>query len=131
MLPIIMQNETPSNPGYLVAIAKPLLIVNMNVNQNNTLTISGSQFQSQWFIDFNFNTHPEIANDGHYTTALSYTFVSPNTNSLVISTSSLYNNHAGIVLVGGVQGIIYTITVGIVLDNSEVLSYSQKLTVGA
>ena len=86
-----MQNETPSNPGYLVAIAKPLLIVNMNYNQNNTLTISAAQSQFQWFLDFNFNTHPELYTDGHYATSISYTAISPNTNTLAISSSSLFS----------------------------------------
>ncbi len=133
LLTLAQAQMPPSNPGYLGVTPRPLLTVNMSPNAGQQVYILNASSSGQlWLFNFDFNTHPEIYQNNLYGTGVSYVDIAPNlpTPTLVASSDSHYSNRIGVIVTGGTIGITYTITVGLTLNNSNVLTFSQRVYIG-
>lgn len=117
----------PSNPGYLLSY--PGALLTSTALDDNTYVLYSTIVRQPWMFKFNFGTHPNIATNNKYITAVAYANLSPNDDTLVVTSSSLFGNIVGVCISGGTVNQSYTLTVGVTLNDSTSLSNSMTITI--
>lgn len=118
----------PTNPAYLGTVSRPLAIIDTSLGTSSYNLSTGSAIQT-WYFLFNFNTHPLMSITGDYLSSVSYVTVSGPDNKLQAVTNNLYNNYIGVTIQGGTIGSKYTLTVGGVLNNANILTASLNINI--
>lgn len=126
---LLLLEQTPvNNPGFLSRIPSPIFTVDASISTTN-FYFSASGTQSIWLVAFNFNKHALLAQEGRYSTGVSFVNITGPDSMLVASSNSHYNGVIGVVLTGGTINLNYSLTVGITLDNSQVISSTLNISI--